>query len=241
LSFVLALLAATACPPYRELRAPRITRDRSVLFLSRSVDPDWFACARKAGGKLKAYTEVERAGGVWGDDHTESNTSADVHIGAWASNYCSRSGQTDPVRVRFVIKGEGALEPMSYTSEARPALCGCTVYPSTDLRATPTPAGLSLHASLTAAHVSCLREEGSSLEIRAYTGQTLAEAKAKTKPAWVLRGVDAKAEMTAAVPRKALCAGGAKEAVFELAGRGTMGELTGSGETEVHLDCQRDK
>jgi hypothetical protein len=240
LSFLVAMLVAAApatCPPFRELRPPRIVRDRSVLFFSRSVDPAWFACARKASGKLSAYSEVERAG-VWTADQRESSPGADVHVGAWASNYCGRIGKTDPARVRFVIEGDGPLSPMSYTSEPRPALCGCTVYPSTDLRATPAGSGLSLHASVTAAHVACLREEGSSLELRAYTGQTVAEALAKTRPAWSLRGFDAKPELTVLVPRKALCAGGAKEAVFELAGRGTMGELTGAGEIQVHLDCR---
>ena len=48
-----ALLAGSAppargaddCPPFRELRPARIVRDRSVLWLTRSVDPTWFAVA----------------------------------------------------------------------------------------------------------------------------------------------------------------------------------------------------
>lgn len=230
------LLAATPCPPYRELRPARTVRDRSVIFLYRSVDPDWFACSRRAGGKVSVYTEVERAG-VWSQDQSESG-GAEVHIGAWASNYCGRSGKADPTRLRFVIKGEGPLEPMSYTSEPRPTLCACTVAPSTDLRATPAPGGLTLKASVTAAHVACLHEPGSSLEVRAYTGKTAEEAKAKTRPAWVLRDFDKKPDATVLVPRKALCAGGATEAVFELSGRGNLASLTGYGSEHVHLDCK---
>ena len=240
MSWLIAMLVAAApqgpCPAFKELRPPRIVRDRSVLFFSRSVDPEWFACSRRSGGKISVYTEVERAG-VWTPDQHESGA-PDVHIGAWASNYCGRGGKTDPARVRFVIKAEGALSPMSYTSEPRPALCGCTVYPSADLRTTPAAGGLSLKASVTAAHVACLREQGSSLEVRAYTGQTAAEALAKTQPAWTSHDFDARPELTVLVPRKALCAGGAKEAVFELAGRGTMSELTGNGQLQVHLDCK---
>jgi hypothetical protein len=241
MSFVIAILLAAAaqpgpCPAFRELRPPRIVRDRSVFFLYRSVDPDWFTCARRSGGKVNVRTEVERAG-VWTPDQTES-ASPEVHIGAWASNYCGRIGKTDPSRLRFVIEADGPLAPMAYVSETRPALCACTVAPTTDLRATPAAGGLTLKASVTPAHVACLHEQGSSLEVRAYTGKTEAEAKAKTKPAWVLRDFDKKPDATVLVPRKALCAGGAREAVFELSGRGNLASLTGYGSEHVHLDCK---
>jgi hypothetical protein len=232
-----AARADDACPPFRELRPGRIARDRSVLFFTRSVDPAWFACARRAGGKLSARSEVER-GGRWELDSNEGNLGADLRLGAWASNYCGRSGKEDPKRVRFVVEGQGPLAPLSYTSEPLATLCGCTVYPTTDLRLAATAAGLSLHGSLTAAHLACLREGGGSLEVRAYTGRTPQEASAKVRPAWVLRGVETKPEFTAAVPKQALCAGGAKEAVFELAGRGALAELTGAGQVQVHLDCK---
>jgi hypothetical protein len=237
--FILLLAAASAepCPPFRELRPVKIARDRSVWWLSRSVDPEWFKCARKAGGKLTVRSEMERDG-AWDLDSQESSPGSDLHHGAWASNYCGRIGKKNPSRIRFVVAGEGALAPLSFTSETRPALCGCTVYPSVDLRATPSAAGFSVHATITPEHVSCLREEGSSLEVRAYSGRTAQEALAKTKPAWSMSGLEAKPDLSATIPKKSLCAGGATEAVLELAGRGTFGELTGNGETQLHLDCR---
>jgi hypothetical protein len=239
---LLVLLAANIsraddCPPYRELRPPQLALDGSVLWLTRALDLAWFQCARKAGGKLVARSEVERAG-AWDLDSSESNPSADLRLGAWASNYCGRSGKVDPTRVRFVIEGQGPLAQASYTSPPRPALCGCTVYPTTDLRASRSADGLALKASLTAAHLACLREGPGSLEVRAYTGRTAEEAKARARPAWVLRGIESRPQFTATLPRQLLCAGGAKVAVLELAGKGSFAKLTGSGQVEVALDCK---
>jgi hypothetical protein len=240
MSFLVAMLLAAApqgpCPPFKELRPVRVVRDRSVLFLSRSVDPDWFNCARRSGGKISVRSEVERAG-VWEQDQSE-NAAADVHIGAWASNYCGRIGKKDPTRLRFVIAAEGPLAEMSYTSEPRPTLCACTVAPSEELRATPVAGGISLKAAITASHVACLREQGSSLEVRAYTGQTQAETMAKTRPVWILRDLEKKPDATVLVPRKLLCADGAKEATFEFAGTGNLASLTGASSEHVHLDCK---
>lgn len=240
-----ALLAAAflparadeACPPFRELRPARMARDRSVLIFTRSVDPAWFDCARRAGGKVSGRSEVER-GGAWDVDSQSGRLGADLRLDAWASNYCGRSGKADPARVRFVVEATGPLAPLGATTEPLPALCGCTVYPTTELQLTPSPAGLSLRGKLTAPHLACLRAGGGSLEVRAYTGRTVEEAMARARPAWVLRGVESKAELGATIPRKALCAGGAKEVVVELAGRGMLSELTGAGRVQAHLDCR---
>ena len=163
LSLGFALLAAAfpaarageACPPFRELRPARVARDRSVLIFTRSVDPAWFDCARRAGGKVSGRSEVER-GGAWDVDSQSGRLGADLRLDAWASNYCGRSGKSDPARVRFVVEATGPLAPLGATTEPLPALCGCTVYPTTELQLTPSPAGLSLRGKLTAPHLACL-------------------------------------------------------------------------------------
>ena len=235
-----AALATTpprACPPFQELRPPRITRDGTVLWFTRGVDPDWFDCARSAGGRIHGRSLVER-NGVWDVDSGTDNVGAKVNLGAWASNYCGRIGKADPTRVRFEITGSGALSPASFTSEIVPALCGCGAYHQVDLKPVATSDGLSVKGTVNPVWLACARAGGGELELRVYTGKTDAEALATVVPAAVLRGLETKPTFAATFSKKQVCKAGAQVAVVELAGRGQLSGATTEGATQVALKCR---
>jgi hypothetical protein len=246
---LLASLAAAAlapaargqgCPPFRELHPPRIVRDGSVVWLHRSLDPDWFSCVRKAGGKLSGRSEVRR-GGSWDLDSESSSIGPKIRLGAWASNYCGRSGKRDPDQLRFVLEGKGPLAEASWTSEGGPALCGCSRRSEARLEAKAGPEGLQVSFTVDAAWLACAPRPGDTLELRAYLGAGEREAVAQAAPAAVLAGLERGPVFHGTLPWRALCAGGARVAVLELAGRGALGQLTGEGQQTVALDCRGQK
>jgi len=225
------------CPPYKELRPPRVVRDQTVWWLSRAVDPEWFACNRKKGGVLTGRSMVER-NGVWELDSGNDSAGASPKLGAWASNYCGRSGKADPQRVRFELIGRGPLSPASYTSEALPSLCGCAGYRQVELKAAATAEGMIVKGGLNPVWLACARDGGGQLELRVYSGATEAQALAAVTPAAVLRGLEHKATFATTFSNKQLCKAGAKIAVVELAGRGPLAQATGDGREQVQLQCR---
>ncbi len=233
----LSALAAPPCPPYQELRPPRITRDGTVLWLRRGVDPAWFNCKRKERGSVRVESQIERDG-AWDHDSSQDSVGASFKVGAWASNYCGRSGQTDPKRVRFVVTGKGPLAEASFTTEPVAALCGCSQYRPANIEAKASARGVSYKVAIDAPWLACNREGGGQLELRVYTGATEAEAQAKNLPAAVVRGLEKTAKSAGTLPRGALCSAGARFAILELAGRGTLGLATGAGQETVKLDCR---
>lgn len=245
-SLVLLLLLASAlpvlpvqaagCPPLREPWPPRLVRDGTVWWLHRTLDPEWLACNRKAGGRLSGRSEVER-GGSWELDSETSDLGARIRLGAWASNYCGRSGKSDPQRVRFTVTGKGALAEASWTSAPLPALCGCSRSPDGVLEVKAGPGRLAVSGKVDPAFLACAGAAGGEFEVRAYVGADEREAAAQVLPAAVLAGLSGKATFSGVLPLAALCRAGARVATVELAGRGGLAALTGEGRTSVPLDC----
>src|SRR4051812_47797261 len=155
-----------------------------------SSDPNWFRCAKRAGGKLELIWSVGSGGEL-----TALPPKALTSYGERepVPDLCTTPG---PKQVQATIKGSGEMQKLDWSSTVVEVFCPKCNWSGDDNMLALHTAGFltpkgswTIDATFEPGWYGCAKT-GSALELRLFTGATSAEVKKATTPTYVVKGLE---------------------------------------------------
>jgi hypothetical protein len=238
LTLLAAEPAAADCPWKEPKQPPKLeaTVFGNVEFTI-SSDPNWFRCAKKAGGKLALTFSVGEAGNLTPME-PKPLTSYSERTGV-GDALCEKPGLK---QVQATLKGTGPMEKLDWSSEIVEIYCEKCQWAGDDNMLVLhtkalTPAGTwTLEATFDPGWYACAKKTGGALELRLFTGETAADVKKMTAPTHVVKGLDG-THVKKTFPLTDPCKGKPKYVGYELGGTGEFQVLPAKGRAIQESQC----
>jgi len=185
-------------------KPPTVTPDDGVILFTQEVDRDWWKCAKKEGGKATLEVLVGD-GKSMAVKKTEKVMGASFRVGAYRNLICDNKAK----KVQFRLTGFGSMEPLSHTSEVVDVSDFC---PRCEYKDWDTSVGvmfikeIDLVIGVNPEWFECAKE-GSTWEIRFYTGASKEELKGQVEPAYVQSLMDKPKHIRETIPYSKVCKG----------------------------------
>jgi hypothetical protein len=208
-----------------------------VAELTITNDPEWFRCAKKAGGKLEAIFSLGE-GGSLAPVEPKPLTSYGERVTLSHEVICAKPGLK---QVQVVLKGSGAMEKLDWSSNVVEIFCPACPWSGADnmlvmITGRPSPPGTwTLEATFDPTWYACAQKSGA-LELRLFTGDDEAELNKATRPTHVVSGLNGP-KVKKVFPDAAPCKGKPKFVAYELGGTGEFQVLPPKGRAIVDAHC----
>lgn len=214
---------------------PAIADNGGSVEVTYSYDPNWFRCAKKAGGKLELTWSVGEAGQLApkpGVPLTTYSTRESVR------DLCSTPGLK---QVQAQLKGTGEMERLDWSSGIVEVYCEKCQWAGDDNMLVLhtkalTPAGTyTVEATYDPKWYACAKP-GSKMELRLFTGNTREEVSKAKEPTHVVKDVDG-VKIKKTFPKGPICKGNPKYVGYEFGGTGEFRVLPAKGRAITDAQC----
>lgn len=222
----------------RELKPPRLVRERALVWLRWALQADDLRCTRESKAELSLSVELAPAGGAFREYRKIPLRSALVREGIWQSDVCFREPFKAAAQARLQVVGTGHLAPLSWTAKPFPFNCACSAHSGVQVSLRSAGAEVAMEAKADAGTAACLAANPeAAVEVRVHGGATPDEAWRSIVPLAVLRGLQGAAARQT-LPRAKLCAQGVRHLVADVWGVGPASHLRSTQAAELKLDCK---
>jgi hypothetical protein len=237
LALVLVLSAdpAADCAWKEPKSPPALEVDGTDVKFKISSDPNWFRCAKKAGGKLNLTFSIGEGGNLLPKEPKPLTSYSEVES---AGDLCATPGQK---QVQASLKGTGPMERLDWSSAVVEVFCARCQWAGDDnmlvlhTRSLTPPGTWTLEATFDPTWYACAKK-GGALELRLFTADSSAEVKKLTAPTHVVKGLDGpKVKKTFALTDP--CKGKPKYVGYELGGTGEFQVLPAKGRAVQEAQC----
>lgn len=228
-----ARLASAECPWVAPKAPPAFEVHEGRANFKWTLDRDWYACAKAAGGTLSVEFLVGNEAAGMSSFQTKTPRHSSLQDGIYRNGFCEIKPLPDRVQVKVV--GTRAFAAASWTSPVTKGIhcirCDRKSWEESMAvfvkGAGTQPGMVTIDGSFGEQFGACARTD-SQLELRVFLGRSKDEARTRPDPTFVIREMATKPRFKEVISRADICADQPEYIGVELFGDGEFAQLNGS-------------